>query len=87
MVSRVCIHVCAHGCAHVTREISFPFQDNATLHNAYVLYTCQISDFLIMWDYFYVFMCAGDVASCRASDHDLIAIIDLHLCKGVCCEI
>ena len=35
---------------------------------AYTLYTRQLSLIFVMWDYFYVFMCAGDVALCEASD-------------------
>ena len=37
-----------------------------------------------MWDYFCLFLCAGDVAKSRACDHvNQIVIVDLHLSEGV----
>ena len=36
---------------------------------AYSLYTHVVVLIFIMWDYFYVITCAGDVASHGASDH------------------
>ena len=35
---------------------------------AYSVYRHAIALILIMWDYFYVFMCAGDMASCETFD-------------------
>ena len=37
-----------------------------------------------MWDYFYVFMCVGDVVFLRSvRSRDLIVIVDHHLSEGV----
>ena len=57
-----CACVCAYVRAHVMREIKLSFQD------AYILYSHQFPLIFFMWDYFYVFMFAGDMASCGASD-------------------
>ena len=34
----------------------------------FFLYTCTYALIFVMWDYFYVFMCASDVAARGASD-------------------
>ena len=37
-----------------------------------------------MWDYLFLFLCAGDVAACGASDRTTqIAIVDCHLSECV----
>ena len=37
-----------------------------------------------MWDYLLIFLCAGDVAACGASDRAIqITIVDRHLSEGV----
>ena len=45
---RVCACVRTCVCTLVTREISFPIQNNATPHNSHMLYTRPISLIFIM---------------------------------------
>ena len=66
--AHTCARVCAHMCVSVIREIKHPFQDNTISRSIYTLYTRRISLIYVMWDYFFVLICAGDVVSRGGSD-------------------
>ena len=64
----MCVHVrtCARAC--VISEISTLFRVYAISLSTHTLYTCRIALIFSMWDYFDIFIFAGDVPSCGASD-------------------
>ena len=60
------IYMCACVCARVSinTEIA-PFSGFLLSHYVHIP---GCSDFFVMWDYFSIFMRAGDVVACGASD-------------------
>ena len=79
MRARVRARVCAHvrACARVwLMRISTLFKNFAISLITQHLYTLWIVKIFVMWNYISIFLCVGDITSCRASDR---AIINRHL--------
>ena len=77
LCARVCICVCVRVCVISWLSILFRIQAKPT--NKHTLYRRKVALIFVMWDYFYLFLCASDVAKSQTCDPiNEIAKFNLH---------